>query len=215
MKSIRILLVEDHIIVREGIKALFNAVPEMQIIGEADDGEQGVRLAKELRPDVVVIDVQMPRMNGAQATREIKRLSPETRVVALTMYDDKSYIRELLDAGVSGYVVKRSAVRDLIRAVHEVDAGRTFFDPIVQEKLATSFVKPAHRQPAAEQGQLSEREIQVLRRIAEGYSNKEIAEQIETSVKTVETYRARAMEKLGLRSRVDIVRYAVLRGWLQ
>ncbi len=215
MSDLRILLVEDETIVREGIKALINAEVGLQVVGEAGDGVTAVQLAEQLQPDVIVMDVQMPRMNGAQATREVKKVSPQSRVVALTMYEDKSYIRELLDAGVSGYVVKRSALRELIRALRVVGQEGTFLDPIVQQKMATSSTQAANFSDAAIQAELSEREIQVLRMIAEGYSNKEIGEHLEISVKTVETYRARAMEKLGLRSRVDIVRYVSLRGWLQ
>ncbi len=214
MNQLRILLVEDETIVREGVKALINAKLDMQVVGEAADGVSAVQLAQHLQPDVIIMDVQMPRMNGAEATRQIRSVSPSSRIVALTMFDDKSYVRELFESGVSGYVVKRSAVQDLIRAVRVVAENGTFFDPIIQTQVLTRPLPNSDPSAPPTGAELSEREIQVLRMIAEGYSNKEIAERINISVKTVETYRTRAMEKLNLRNRVEIVRYAILCGWL-
>ncbi len=214
MKPIRILLAEDHAIVRAGLKTLINAQSGMQVIGEAGDGTEAVQLAGQLQPDIVVMDVGLPRMNGAQASREIKSQNPGIRVVALTMYEDKSYVRELIQAGASGYVVKRAAADELIHALRVVADGGTFFDPIIQEKLASPLSAGTARASYFE-SELSERETEVVRMIAEGHSNKEIAHRLDVSIKSVETYKARAMEKLGMHSRAEIVRYALLRGWLE
>ncbi len=214
MKSIRILLAEDHTIVREGLKTLIDAQSGMEVVGEAGDGASAVQLAAQLQPDIVVMDVGLPRMNGAEATREIKSQNPNVRVVALTMYEDKSYVRELIRAGASGYVVKRAAADELIHALRVVADGGNFFDPIIQEKLASPLSSGAAH-AAHSESELSERETEVVRMIAEGHSNKEIAYRLDVSIKSVETYKARAMEKLGLHSRAEIVRYALLRGWLE
>jgi DNA-binding NarL/FixJ family response regulator len=210
--KLRILLTEDQTILRESLKALIANEPALEVVGEAGDGEEAVRLTLELRPAIVVMDVSMPRMDGVQATAAIKRLCPEVKVLALTVHETKSDIRHVLQAGASGYVVKRSAAEELIQALHAVAATGVYLDPIVAAKLLGPMKPPAATGPTGEA--LSEREAEVLRLIALGYANKEIAAQLSLSVKTVETFKARAMEKLGLRSRVDIVRHAVNQGWL-
>lgn len=214
MKPLKILLVEDHVVVREALKALIEAQEGMTIVGEAGDGASAVKLAQQLKPDVIVMDVGLPEMNGAEATRQIKRAHAETHIVALTQFEDKSYVRELFDAGATGYVLKRSASEELIQAIRTVSTGGKFFDPVILDKIATGFVRTATPTKAID-ADLSERESEVLRLIAEGHTNKEIAHRLGVSVKSIETYKARAMEKVGLHSRAELVRYALLRGWLQ
>jgi DNA-binding NarL/FixJ family response regulator len=167
----------------------------------------------QLCPDVAVVDVSMGQINGAEATRKIRTVCPNTRVLALTVHEDTSYLRELLDAGAAGYVLKRAAADELIQAIRAVASGGVYVDPRIAGKLVSTFAQARALAPTT-MAELSERETAVLRLIAQGYTNKEIASQLGLSVKTVETYKARSMEKLGLRSRVDIVRTATERGWL-
>ncbi|MGH7944462.1 MAG: response regulator [Opitutaceae bacterium] len=213
MAKLHILLADDHAVLREGLKRLIDAEGDMRVIGEASDGEEAIERAQQLRPDVAVIDVSMSPVNGAEATRRIRALCPGTRVLALTVHEDTSYLRELLDAGAAAYVLKRAAADELIRAIRAVAAGGVYVDPRIAGKLVNTFAPPKASSSMAV-ADLSERETAVLRFIAQGYTNKEIASQLGLSVKTVETYKARSMEKLGLRSRVDIVRAASERGWL-
>jgi DNA-binding NarL/FixJ family response regulator len=185
------------------------------VIGEAADGEEACRLALSSDPDVVVMDISMPRLNGARATAQIKSAAPNIKVLALTVHEDKSYLRELLQAGASGYVLKRAVGDELIHALRTVAAGGLYLDPTMAEKVVGNFLGGAGKAALPEGNPLSERESSVLRLLAQGYSNKEISAQLSISVKTVETYKARSMEKLGLDSRVDVVRYASQQGWLQ
>ncbi len=213
MKKLRVFLAEDQTILRESLKALIASEPDLEVVGEAGDGEETVKRVKTLKPDIVVMDVSMPRIHGAQATAAIRRVCPQVKVLALTVHETRSHIRRLLQAGASGYVVKRSAAEELIHALRAVAATGVYLDPIVAAKLVGSARPPAAA--ASTEEALSEREAEVLRLIALGYANKEIAAQLDVSVKTVETFKTRAMEKLGLRSRVDIVRFAMDRGWLR
>ncbi len=213
--KLRILLADDHAVVREGIKTLINAQADMQVIEEASDGRDALQKASSCTPDVIVMDVSMPNLSGSQATAQLKQSCPHVKVLALSMHEDKSYLRELLESGASGYVLKRSAAEDLIRAIRIVAAGGVYLDPALAGKIVGGFVRNQSLKGEIEGSDLSEREAEVVRLIAQGYSNKEIAAQLALSVKTVETYKARSMEKLGLVSRVDIVRYALQRGWLQ
>ncbi|QEL20492.1 response regulator transcription factor [Limnoglobus roseus] len=214
MAKIRVYLADDHAVVREGLKVLINAQADMTVVGEAANGLLACEQIPALLPDVVVMDVTMPALTGSQATTRIRRECPTARVLALTLHEDKGYIRQLLAAGAVGYVLKRAAPEELIHAIRAVAAGGTYLDPSMAGKVVGGFV----RQPAnvdLPHGSLSEREAAVAHQTAAGHSNKEIAARLELSVKTVETYRARAMEKLGLQSRADLVRYAVQQGWLQ
>jgi DNA-binding NarL/FixJ family response regulator len=213
MGKLQILLADDHAVVREGLKRLVDSEPDMRVIGEAADGAEAIEKAMRLCPDVVVMDVSMGNVNGAEATRRIRTHCPGTRILALTVHEDTSYLRELLDAGAAGYVLKRAAADELIRAIRAVASGGVYVDPRIAGKLVNTFgtTRAASNSAMAD---LSDRETAVLRFIAQGYTNKEIASQLGLSVKTVETYKARSMEKLGLRSRVDIVRTATERGWL-
>jgi DNA-binding NarL/FixJ family response regulator len=213
--KLRVYLADDHAVVRAGLKALINAEPQMEVSGEAGDGRTACQEVQELQPDVVVMDVSMPQMNGAQATAQLKQVCPSVKVLALTVHEDKGYLRLLLEAGASGYMLKRAAAEELIHAIRTVAAGGVYLDPALAGKVVGSFVRPPAGRGAPESGDLSDREAEVVRLIAAGHSNKEIASRLGLSVKTVETYKARSMEKLGLDSRADLVRYAVQRGWLQ
>jgi two-component system, NarL family, response regulator NreC len=213
MKTLRILLVDDHAVVREGLKRLIEAQTDMRVVGEAADGREAIDKAVQLAPEIVVVDVSMGEMNGAETTRQLRQRCPATMVLALTVHEDCSYLRELLDAGAMGYVVKRAAGDELIRAIRAVATGTIYVDPRMAEKLLRTLAEPA-KPPSHLVSDLSERESVVMRLIALGYTNKEIAGQLNVSVKTIETYKARSMEKLKLHSRVDIVRIAAERGWL-
>jgi DNA-binding NarL/FixJ family response regulator len=215
MAKLRVYLADDHAVVRSGLKALINAQPDMEVSGEAGDGRTACDQVQELQLDVVVMDVSMPKLNGAQATVQLKQACPKVKVLALTVHEDKGYLRLLLEAGASGYVLKRAAAEELIHAIRTVAAGGVYLDPALAAQVVGSFVRSPAGHRAPEGGDLSDREAEVVRLIAAGYSNKEIASRISLSVKTVETYKARSMEKLGLESRADLVRYALQRGWLQ
>ena len=211
---LRIVLADDHAVVREGLKALVNAQPDMRVVGEAADGEAAWRVATELAPDVLVMDLSMPVLGGADATIRVRRDCPNVKILALTVHEERLYLTQLLRAGASGYVLKRAAAAELVRAVRTVAAGGTYIDPSIASALVAGYLdaEEGGQRPAHED--LSEREREVLVRIARGFSNKEIAASLTLSVKTVETYKARVAEKLGLRTRVDIVRYASRHGWL-
>lgn len=214
-RSIRIVLADDHVAIREGLRLLLDAQPDMTVVAEASDGAGAIEHARALRPDVVVMDVSMPGTNGLVATRALRESLPETRVVILTRHGDDAYLQELLRAGAAGYVLKQSASAELLQAVRTVAGGRQYLDSALTARVTAGFVgrrmQGAHQSGAV----VSERETEVLRLIAAGYSNKEIAAQLDLSVKTVEAHKANAMRKLGLTGRIDIVRYAVLQGWLQ
>jgi DNA-binding NarL/FixJ family response regulator len=210
---LRVVLADDHAIVREGLKVLVNAQSDMRVIGEASDGAAACDLVNRLRPDVVLLDLSMPKMNGMDATTCIRRESPAIRILALTVHEEREYLTQLLRAGAAGYVLKRAAPDELVRAIRTVAAGGTYIDPSLAGSVIASYLEAEKEAQGSEQI-LSSRERQVLVRIAQGFSNKEIAAALGLSVKTVETYKGRMSEKLGLRSRVDIVRYAVAQGWL-
>lgn len=212
---LRVLLAEDHEMVREGLKALVNAQPDMEVVGEASGGRMAVQLVEQLQPDVVVMDISMPELNGLKATELIKQTCPQVRVLTLTRHTDAGFIQQLFAAGASGYVLKQSASAELVRAVRAVAAGGSFLDPQITGKVIGGYISRQERVGDEAAGELSEREAEVLRLIAWGYSNKEIAARLQISVKTVEAHKANTMKKLGLTSRIDIVRYALLQGWLQ
>jgi DNA-binding NarL/FixJ family response regulator len=211
---LRVLMVDDHPIVLAGLRALVEAEPDFQVIGKAGDGRNALRLAKQLLPDIVVLDISMPEMNGIEVATALLAERPQCRVLVLTVHEDRAYLRQLVEAGVSGYLLKRSASDELIRALHAVASGGMYLDPAIAGKVVgRTFRGSLHPQPG-QAAELSEREADVLRLVAGGHSNKEISARLNISVKTVETYKARAMDKLGYRSRVEVVRYAAEQGWL-
>ena len=212
---LRIFLVDDHMVVREGLKTLINAQPDMQVCGEAHDGLDAWEQVRDCAPDLVIMDISMPQMNGIQATAQIKQARPAVQVLVLSVHDDTSYLRQLLAVGASGYILKHTAADALIQAIRVVAAGGIYLEPSLAEHVVARYVRrPAITTELLDMA-LSERESEVVQQVARGYSNKDIATQLNLSVKTVETYRARAMEKLGLESRVALVRFAFERGWLR
>ncbi len=187
----------------------------MEVTGEAGDGRAACELVPALRPDVVVMDVSMPGMSGARATEQLRQACPGVKVMALTVHEDKGYLRQLLEAGAAVNVLKRAAAAELIRAIRTVAAGGVYLDPALAGAVVGGFVRKPAGKGVPEGSDLSDREAEVVRLAAAGHSNKEIAGRLSLSVKTVETYKARSLEKLGLHSRADLVRYALRRGWLQ
>ena len=214
MAKVRILLVDDHAVVREGLKRLIAGQADLELVGEAADGREAIERVQTLRPDVVMMDVSMPGLGGLDATRELARVWPAARILALTVHEDDAYAREFLKIGAAGYLLKRAPTEELVRAIRAVAGGGFYIDPRIAGRLVNTLIKPATPRPSVT-AELSDREAEVLKLIAIGYANKEVAARLGLSVKTVETYKARSMEKLGLRSRVDIVRVAVDRGWLR
>ena len=214
MKKLSILLADDHEMIRDGLRLLIDAQRDMHVVGEADNGKEALQQACDLKPDVVVMDLSMPKLNGLQATERLKAEQPKVKVVALTVHEDPSYLLQLSKAGAVGYVLKRSAGDDLIHAIRTVAGGGLHFDPTLANKALAGRPGDSPGKEGLHPGHLSEREKEVLILLAWGYSNKEIAGKLHLSTKTVDTYRVRISEKLGLRSRTEIVQYALRQGWL-
>jgi len=210
MSKIRLLLVDDHQIVRAGLRLLFQAEKDMEIVGEVGSGDAAVQAVKELKPDVVVMDVVMPGMGGIEATRKIKEAYPDTTVLALTMHEDEQYFFEMLNAGASGYIPKRAAPDDLVSAIRVVNQGNVFLHSTLAKFLVKDILGQEKDSPSVEE--LTPREQEVLTYIAEGYTNREIAEALIISVKTVDRHRENIMHKLNLHSRVELVKYAIEKG---
>ena len=215
MNKLRIILAEDHETIRDGLKLLVNSRSDMEVVGEADNGRTALQLAEEFSPDVVVMDISMPELNGLQATKKLKDKSPQVKVLILTRHSEPGYLQELLQAGASGYVLKQSKSEELIRAILAVAAGQTYLDPAVTERAVTQLRESGQVPNKAPNANLTAREADVLRLIALGYVNKEVAARLNLSIKTVEAHKSNAMNKMGMKSRVDIVRYAILQDWLQ
>lgn len=214
MKKLEIFLADDHAILREGLKALIDSQADMRCVGEASDGQAAVAGAQRVSPDVVVLDVSMPKLNGLQATEQIVRSCPKSKVLSLTRHGEDSYVQQLLKAGVAGYVLKQSPSAILLAAIRTVAAGHTYLDPAVTAKVVGGYVAKGAARGPTQLSQPSQRENEVLRLIALGYSNKEIAARMNLSIKTIEVHKANAMRKLNMRGRIDIVKFAVLQGWL-
>lgn len=214
MTTVRILIAEDHETVREGLKLILNAQPGIEVIGEASDGRSAVEQAIKLRPDIVLMDVSMPHLNGLKATQKLVETCPEIKILILTRHKDDGYLQQLLRAGASGYVLKQSSSVELLHAIRSVAAGGKYLDPAVAGKVMGSYIAKPSPDPLQHES-LTDREGEVLRLISLGHSNKDIAQQLGLSVKTIEAHKSNAMKKLGMFSRIDIVRYAVLQGWLQ
>lgn len=200
---------------REGLKSLVNAQADMDVVGEADEGRMTLQKVRELQPDVLIVDVSMPGLNGIQVTERLRRTCQKVTILVLTAHDDNGYLRQLLEVGASGYVLKKAAADELINAIRVVAAGGVYLDPSLAGKVVGGYL--GNRRPGCKpQGNdLSEREVEVLRLVAWGYTNKEVASYLRISVKTVETHKANIMQKLDLKSRVEMVRYALRQGWLR
>jgi len=211
MPRIRVALADDHPVVLAGIKALIQAAPEMDLIGEAADGHAALKLILDSQPDVVVMDISMPGLTGLELVQRVGHEHAAVRMLVLTVHEDRAYVQKVLSAGARGYLLKRSAAEELVRAIRAVHAGGLYVDPAIAGK----FVQSGGGENALGEGLgLSEREEEVLKLAAQGHTNKETAARLGLSIKTVESYKARAMEKLGLKTRAEIVRYGLARDWL-
>jgi|WetSurMetagenome_2_1015567.scaffolds.fasta_scaffold83618_2 two-component system response regulator NreC len=212
-RRIRILLADDHTVLRSGLRALLSAQADLDVVGEAAEGGEALRLAQALTPDVVVMDIGMPGVSGIDATARIRRVLPSTRVLILSMHDDQGYLRQALRAGASGYVLKKAADTELLAAIRAAARGEIFLDPSLARGLVEDVVLPKAQEP--EIPALSEREREVLHLLARGHTNQQVADHLCIGVKSVETYKARLMEKLGLKGRAELVRYALTHGLLK
>jgi DNA-binding NarL/FixJ family response regulator len=214
MTDLRVVIADDHPVVREGLKAFLNAHDGVSVVGEASDGEAAVQQAQALQPDVLVLDLLMPRLNGVEAMRKVRAACPGVKVLVLTAHEDRAYVEQLLKLGASGFARKHAGPDELLFALRAVAAGGTYLDPVLAGRVVSEFLGKGSPAGGGTKELLSGRETEVLRLIADGYSNKEIAAKLVISVKTVESYKARVMEKLNLKSRHDVVRFAAARGWL-
>lgn len=216
-EKIRLLLADDHAVLRSGLRLLLSEQPDMEVVGEAADGEEAIAKTRELRPDLVLLDITMPGIGGLEALDRIKKEVPEVRVVVLTMHDDESYMERIMTSGGSGYVLKKAADTELLQAIRAVREGGVYLHPTMTRALVSQLQRKsvAQEKQSHLESKLSEREREVLKLIAQGYTNKEIADMIFLSVKTVETHKAHIMDKLELRSRAELVRYALDNGLLK
>ena len=213
MPRLRILLADDHTVVRQGLRRVLEARPEWQVVAEAGDGREAVRLAEETTPDVAILDVAMPLLNGIDAVRQIARKVPGTRLLVLSMHADEAYVTQMLRAGAAGYLLKDSADVDLLQAVDAVSVGKSFFSPAIARVIADDYVRHLADRGVSDRFELlSEREREIFQLIAEGKTNKEIAALLFLSPSTVDTHRSRIMEKLDVHSAAEIVLYAVRKG---
>ncbi len=212
MNGLRLLIADDHTLVRQGLRRILEGQPGWEVVAETGDGREAVRLAAELKPDVVLLDIAMPHLNGVEAMQQIERRVPGVRVLVLSMYSDEAYVTRAIRAGASGYLLKDSADTDLIKGITAVAQGKSFFSPAAARVIVDNYARPAATGVADRFDSLSEREREVFQLVAEGYSNKEVAEFLHISPATVETHRAHVMEKLDLHSTAELVLCAVRRG---
>lgn len=215
MNKLRVILADDHQMMREGLRLLVNSQADMEVVGEAENGQAAVALAQKFLPDVVVMDISMPEMNGLKATQRLKHLCPNIKILTLTRHTDDGYLQQLLQAGSSGYILKQSASEELVRAIRLAAAGQTYLDPAVTGEVVGYIFGSRKLRGSTIGKNLSAREEEVLRLVAWGFLSKEIAGRLNISIKTVDAHKINAMTKLGMKSRIDIVRYALLQGWLQ
>lgn len=214
--KMRILLADDHTILRAGLKMMLNAQPDMEVVGEAQDGRQAIQEAQRLQPDVVLMDITMPDMNGIEATKQIKRNHPTARVLILTMHEHDEYVFQALRAGASGYMLKEAADTDLISALHIIQNGQFYLSPSAQSVMVGDYLQRVRTGEEKDSySSLTEREREILKLVAEGYTNNQIAERLVISPKTVDTHRTHIMDKLNLHSRAELVKYAMRRGLLE
>jgi len=217
--KIRILIADDHAILRAGLKLLLAAQEDMEVVGEAENGVQAIALTERLHPDIVLMDITMPQMGGLEATRILKGQHPQTQVLVLTMHDDREYLTPFLQAGASGYVLKSAADVDLIKAIHAAARGEIYLHSSMTKALIDEYLDQKAPSPSLSEednwDNLTERQREVLRLLAQGYTNQQVAEQLCVSVKTIETHRAHILEKLNLKSRADLIHYALRKGLLQ
>ena len=216
MKRIAVLLVDDHTVVRQGLRALLKSEEDIEVIGEAENGRQAVTIAQKTPPDVVVMDVAMPLLNGLEATRQILGLVPSAKILVLTSYGDDECVEQLMHAGAAGYLIKQTAANDLSKAIREVYHGNAFFSPSIAKRLRDHCREAfSTGQSAKKSGELTTREAEVLQLIAEGFSNKQIAAELSISIKTVEKHRQQVMNKLKIHDVAGLTRYAISKGMVE
>jgi len=216
MDKIKILLADDHVVVRQGTRELLEREQDMRVVAEAGDGEEAVRMAAEHRPDVAIMDISMPRLNGIEATRQIKAAQPGTAVLVLTAYDDDQYVFALLEAGAAGYLLKNVRADELVRAIRAVHAGEAVLHPAIARKVLNRFASPVKDERAGESDaeQLTEREMQVLKLAAKGMTNQQIADDLVLSARTIQTHLSNVFGKMGVGSRTEAVLKGLQKGWL-
>ncbi|HEU5298185.1 MAG TPA: response regulator transcription factor [bacterium] len=216
MARIKVLVADDHAIVREGVRMILGREPDIEVVGEAGDGQQALDLVATVHPQVVIMDISMPGVGGIEATQRLKATHPEVQVLALTMHEDETYVFQLLRAGAAGYVLKRAAAQDLVQAVRAAARGEAFLYPSIARKVVEDYLKRVESGEERERYDgLTTREKEILTLIAQGLSNQQIAEKLFISIKTVQTHRAHILEKLGLHDRTELVRYAIRKGLIQ
>jgi len=212
MNIIKIVLADDHTIVRQGLRSILEQQAGINVIAEADNGREAVRITKQLKPDVVVMDFSMPDLNGLEATRQIKQRVPETKVLILTRHANQEYVKSILSAGASGYLVKKSAAEELVIAIQAVHRGDSYLDSSISKMIIKEYLSPAAGENKTLEVKLTPRQHEVLQLIAEGHPNREIASRLHISVKTVENHRANIMKSLDLHSTADLTQYAIRKG---
>jgi DNA-binding NarL/FixJ family response regulator len=216
MAKIRVLVCDDHTILREGIRMLLNAQADIEVVAEAVDGREAVEQMRIHKPDVILMDIAMPFLNGLEATRQIRRENPEARVLVLTMYESDEYVTQMLEAGAAGYVLKKVAGSELVYAIRSVHGGETFLYPSITKRLVEDYLRRVESgQERATFDGLTDREREVLQLIAEGHTNKDIADLLNLSVRTVQNHRAHIMEKLGMHDRGELIKYAIQKGIIE
>lgn len=214
--KIRILLADDHTILRAGLKMMLNAQPDMEVVGEAQDGRQAVQEAQRIQPDVILMDITMPELNGIEATKQIKRIMSDVRILVLTMHEHDEYVFQALRAGAAGYMLKEAADTELITAIHVIKSGQFYLSPTAQSVVVGDYLQRVRTGEERDSySSLTEREREILKLVAEGHTNNQIAERLVISPKTVDTHRTHIMDKLNLHSRAELVKYAMRRGLLE